>query len=52
MEERPVFSPKPAVKNEYGLDLTQKNSFHDYFMKCMDNDTDIDIQHYTVTVNN
>lgn len=50
MQNRPVYASKDPVKNNYGFDFTQKQNFKDYFLQCMDNDPDIEIQHYTVTV--
>lgn len=50
MKNRPVYERGEAVENEQGIDFTQKKSYHDYFDQCMDNETDIELERYTVTV--
>lgn len=50
MKDRPHYTMREPPKNNFGFDLTQKTSFQDYFLECMDNDPDINIEHYTVTV--
>lgn len=49
MQDRPVYTSKEPEKNDFGFDLTQKANFQNYFLQCMDNDTDINIEHYTIT---
>lgn len=50
LRNRPVFKGGEAVENAYGVDMTMKKCYEDYYNECVDNDDDIEIQHYTITV--
>ena len=50
LSNRPVFTQGEAIETEQGIDFTLKKSYYDYYNECVDNDDDIDLRSYTVTV--
>lgn len=50
MTKRPVYTKGEAVESEIGVDFTLKKSYTDFFNECLDNEKDIYLQRYTITV--